>query len=62
VLDLAYLGVTLMEMAGVPLDASTFERMSLRDVCNGRFHSCKARRMVDGYIGKLVASGLLVSF
>ena len=61
VLDLAFLGVTLLDMAGVPLDASAFERLALRDLCEGRFHSCSRRRFVDGYIGKLVSSGLLAA-
>jgi phosphoglycerol transferase MdoB-like AlkP superfamily enzyme len=60
VLDLAYLGTTIMEVAGVPLDPPSRARQQMRDQCAGRFHTCKARHQVDAYLTRLVASGLIV--
>lgn len=60
-LDTAFLGVTLLEVAGLPLDPPYQALRALRDVCAGAFHTCADRPMVDLYLKRLVQSGLLVA-
>jgi hypothetical protein len=59
VLDLPYLGETIMEVAGIPLAPSLMARQILRDRCSGRFHTCKSRQQIDAYLSRLVTSGLI---
>ncbi|HMN71493.1 MAG TPA: sulfatase-like hydrolase/transferase [Rhodoblastus sp.] len=60
-LDFAYLGVTLLEQAGLPLDAAFAAASGLRDHCGGAFHTCADRAAVDLYLARLRRSGLLGS-
>lgn len=58
-MDLSYLGVTLLETAGIPLGPTFGELRALRDRCDGAFHSCADRAAVDRYLKRLTASGML---
>ena len=59
-LDLTYLGLTLLETAGLPLGPAFTELRALRESCDGAFHSCSDRPAVDRYLKRLTASGKLV--
>jgi phosphoglycerol transferase MdoB-like AlkP superfamily enzyme len=59
-MDLSYLAVTLLETAGIPLGNTFGELSTLRDRCDGAFHSCADRPAVDRYLKRLTASGRLV--
>lgn len=61
VLDLAYLGATLLEVAGLPLDPANRVMTALRDQCAGAFHTCANRSSVDHYLMRLARSGLVVA-
>lgn len=59
-LDIAYLGVTLLESAGLPLDPAFQAQRALRDHCVGAFHACGDRAAVDHYLNRMVRSGQLI--
>lgn len=59
VLDFAYLGVTLLDMAGVPLDPVFAEKRELRALCEGAFHTCADRAAVDRHLARMQLSGYL---
>lgn len=56
-LDVAYLGVTLLETAGLPLDPAYAEQKALRDHCGGAFHLCVDRASVDRHLLRMAKSG-----
>jgi phosphoglycerol transferase MdoB-like AlkP superfamily enzyme len=58
-LDLAYLGITLLDVAGFPLDAVSADKRLLRSRCNGAFHTCADRAAVDRHLARMRRSGLL---
>ena len=58
-LDIAYLGTSFLQAAGVPLSPMHIELAELRDHCSGRFHKCADRQAVDRHLKKRVNSGLL---
>ena len=58
-LDLTYLGVTVLEAAGLPLGRTYGELRELRDRCGGAFHACPHRSEVDRYLHRLTTAGLL---
>ncbi len=59
VLDVAFLGVTLLETAGLPLDPVFADKRDLREHCKGAFHTCADRAAVDLHLARLRNSGLL---
>jgi phosphoglycerol transferase MdoB-like AlkP superfamily enzyme len=59
VLDIAFLGVTVLESAGLQLDPVYLDKRTLRDACGGAFHTCKNRALVDEHLSRL-ASGKLI--
>jgi hypothetical protein len=59
VLDIAFLGVTILESAGLQLDPVYQDKRTLRDACGGAFHTCKNRPLVDEHLSRL-ASGKLI--
>ena len=60
VLDFAYLGATLIDVAGLPLDAVFEDKLALRALCEGAFHTCADRSAVDRHLARMSAAGLLV--
>jgi hypothetical protein len=59
VLDIAFLGVTILESAGLQLDPVYQDKRTLRHACGGAFHTCKNRPLVDEHLSRL-ASGKLI--
>ena len=55
-LDLAFLGVTVLEVAGIPLDAAFAGTRTLREACHGAFHTCARRDLVDLHLARLKQS------
>jgi hypothetical protein len=49
VLDLAFLGGLVLEVAGVPIDAYFAANTALRDRCGGRYSQCPDQALVDAY-------------
>jgi hypothetical protein len=58
-LDIAYLGLTVMELSGVPLGSAYSAQRKLRDQCQGLFYTCSNRKAVDTYVARLARSGLV---
>lgn len=58
VLDLSYLGLSVLETAGLPLGPVFTELKSLREHCRGAFHTCADRVVVDQYLKRLSGSAL----
>ncbi|WP_417435579.1 sulfatase-like hydrolase/transferase [Hoeflea sp.] len=58
-LDIGYLGVSLLEAAGVAKSPMFAELAALRDICEGRLHFCADRAAVDRHLQKRIASGYL---
>ncbi|MBA3446755.1 MAG: sulfatase-like hydrolase/transferase [Pseudaminobacter sp.] len=58
-LDIAFLGATFARAAGLPTSPLMDDLIRLRDVCEGRFHSCRDRATVDRHLKRRVDSGLL---
>lgn len=58
-LDVAFLGTSFLQAAGLPLSPMHVELAELRDQCSGRFHACADRQAVDRHLKKRVNSGLL---
>jgi hypothetical protein len=58
-LDAAYLGVALLEQAGLPLPDSWRARGDLMRACGGRYATCADRAAVLAFHRKLVDSGLV---
>jgi hypothetical protein len=59
VLDVSYLGVTLLEAAGLPLEPVFADKRDLRTHCKGAFHTCTDRAAVDLHLARMRSSGLL---
>lgn len=58
-LDISFLGVSVLEAAGLPISPMFTELASLRDRCRGRFYTCADRTAVNAHLKRRVASGLL---
>lgn len=58
-LDVGYLGTTILEAAGLPLDDVDRELAALRDRCGGRYAGCADRTGVDRHLKRLVEADLL---
>lgn len=59
-LDVGYLGVSLLESAGLLNSPMFADLAALRDRCGGRLYSCPDRAAVDKHLARRIASGLLV--
>ena len=59
VLDVPYLGVTILEAAGLPLDDVHAELAALRDACAGRFADCPDRTRVDRHLKRFANARML---
>lgn len=62
VLDVAYLGASLLEAAGVPMSPMMADMIRLRDLCGGRFHACPDEAAVDIHLRRRADSGMLHLF
>ncbi len=58
-LDIAYLGPTLLQMAGLPLDDVYAELAALRVACHGTFALCSDRLRVERHLKRLAKGGLI---
>lgn len=58
-LDIAYLGVSLMEAAGIDKSPMFSDLASLRDRCNGKMYFCADRTAVNRHLKKRIASNYL---
>jgi hypothetical protein len=58
-LDIGFLGVSLLEAAGIPLSPMLDDLARLRDHCDGKFSDCKDRTAVDRHLARRINSGLL---
>jgi phosphoglycerol transferase MdoB-like AlkP superfamily enzyme len=58
-LDLAYLGLTVLEVAGIPLGPAYSAQRELREKCQGLFYTCNDRPAVDRYLAQMDRSGLI---
>ena len=59
-LDIGYLGVSLLEAAGVAVSPVFADLAALRDRCDGRLHFCTDRTAVDQHVHKRIASNYLI--
>nr|WP_246707594.1 sulfatase-like hydrolase/transferase [Ensifer oleiphilus] len=58
-LDVGFLSASLIEAAGLPT-SPTFEALArLRDACNGHYHTCPERALVDQHLRQRQDAGLL---
>lgn len=58
-LDIAYLGATFLDIAGLPSSPMTRDLIALRDHCRGQFYLCADRRAVDAHLRRRIDAGLL---
>ena len=58
-IDVPYLGVVLLNGAGIPLPPSWRERAELMQQCEGRYWSCKDRAAILDFQARLVEAGEL---
>lgn len=58
-LDIPYLGPSFVRAAGLASSPLIEDLIRLRDACNGRFHACKDRALVDRHLKRRIASGML---
>lgn len=58
-LGISFLGTTILEAAGLPLDPVHRELASLRDRCDGRVEGCADRARLDRHLRMLVNAGML---
>ena len=58
-LDIGYLGVSLLEAAGMAKSPMFADLAALRDRCEGRLYFCADRAAVDLHLQKRIASGYL---
>jgi hypothetical protein len=58
-IDVGFLGPTLLEAAGIPLDEVSRELARLRDLCGGLYERCPDRAAIDRHLKRLAAARLL---
>ncbi|AKI01902.1 Sulfatase [Hoeflea sp. IMCC20628] len=58
-LDIGYLGVSLLEAAGMAKSPMFADLAALRDRCEGKLHFCADRAAVDRHLQKRIASNFL---
>ena len=56
-----YLGLVVLEAAGLPLSESYQERKRLMQLCGGRYATCAKRDEILAFHRRLIDSGLLVA-
>jgi hypothetical protein len=61
VMDVPYLGLALLEAAGLPLSDAFKERKRLMLACEGRYHSCADEKAILSFHRRLIDSGLMES-
>jgi hypothetical protein len=61
VVDVPYIGLTLLEAARLPLSDAYAERKRLMLQCNGRYHSCADNGAILSFHRRLIDSGILES-
>lgn len=59
-LDIGYLGVSLLEAAGVAISPMFADLAALRDQCDGRLYFCADRTAVDQHLHKRIASNYMI--
>jgi hypothetical protein len=57
--DIAFLGVTVLESAGLQLGPVYQDKRALGDACGGAFHTCKNRALVDEHLSRLASGNLI---
>lgn len=58
-LDIGFVGASLLEAAGLPMSPMMADLARLRDLCQGRFHTCDDRGAVDRHLRSRLDAGLL---
>lgn len=58
-IDVAFLGPTVLEAAGLPLSPAMADLLRLRDHCRGAFYACPDRAAVDRHLRRRIDSGTL---
>jgi phosphoglycerol transferase MdoB-like AlkP superfamily enzyme len=58
-LDIGYLGVSLLEAAGLASSPMFADLSALRDHCGGKLYFCPDRKSVDKHLSRRIASGYL---
>lgn len=59
--DIAFLGASLLDAAKLPR-SPVFEDLSrLRELCDGAFHSCKERQLIEEHLARRRDGGMLLS-
>lgn len=58
-MDIAYLGATFLDIAGLPTSPMTRDLLRLRDACEGRFYLCADRDAVDRHLRRRIDGGML---
>jgi hypothetical protein len=61
ILDVAYLGTVILDLAGVPLSDSHRERKRIMVACRGRYYSCGNRDEILQFHRRLIDSGVLAA-
>lgn len=61
VLDVAYLGSVVLDLAGLPLSDSHRERLRLLAACKGRYYDCADRSAILAFHRRLMNSGLVAA-
>lgn len=59
-LDIGFLGVSLLEAAGLQPSAMFADLSALRDRCGGKLYYCPDRKAVEEHLSRRIASGFLV--
>jgi hypothetical protein len=59
VLDIAFLGATLLDVAGLPQDDVLKAQLALRDGCAGAFALCPDTARIERHLKALSNSGFL---
>jgi phosphoglycerol transferase MdoB-like AlkP superfamily enzyme len=58
-LDIAYLGTVILDVAGLPLSEAHRERKRLMAVCQGRYFGCEPHSQILAFHRRLINSGLV---
>ncbi len=61
VVDVPYLGMLILQSAGLPLSDANKERQRLLELCNGRNYGCVKHGAIMAFHRRLIDSGLVVA-
>lgn len=61
VVDVPYLGLLVLQAAGLPLSEAYRERERLLTLCEGRNYGCKHHHVILGFHRRLIDSGIIVA-